>query len=48
MNNNLLIVGAGIYGVVAKEITESMGYFEKIAFVDDTGCIIFAGAVVNI
>lgn len=36
MNKNLLIVGAGIYGVVAKEIAESMNCFEKIAFVDDS------------
>ncbi len=35
MNKNLLIVGAGIYGVVAKEIAESMNCFEKIDFVDD-------------
>ena len=35
MNQNLLIVGAGIYGVVAKEIAESMNCFEKIDFVDD-------------
>lgn len=35
MNKNLLIIGAGVYGVVAKEIAESMGCFEKIAFVDD-------------
>ena len=35
MNKNLLIVGAGIYGMVAKEIAESMGCFEKIAFIDD-------------
>lgn len=35
MNNNLLIIGAGIYGVVAKEIAESMTCFGKIAFVDD-------------
>lgn len=35
MNNNLLIVGAGVYGLVAKEIAESMGCFERIAFVDD-------------
>lgn len=35
MNDNLLIIGAGIYGLVAKEIAESMGCFEKIAFVDD-------------
>ena len=35
MNKNLLIVGAGVYGLVAKEIAESMGCFEKISFVDD-------------
>lgn len=35
MNRNLLIIGAGIYGLVAKEIAESMGCFEKIAFLDD-------------
>lgn len=35
MNKNLLIVGASIYGIVAKEIAESMNCFEKIAFVDD-------------
>lgn len=35
MNKNLLIVGAGIYGLVAKEIAESMGCFKHIAFVDD-------------
>ena len=32
---NLLIIGAGQYGVVAKEIAESMKCFEKIDFVDD-------------
>lgn len=35
MNKNLLIVGAGQYGTVAKEIAQSMGCFEKIDFVDD-------------
>ena len=35
MNNNLLIIGAGVYGLVAKEIAESMDCFEKIAFADD-------------
>ena len=35
MNRNLLIVGAGIYGVVAYEIAADMGRFEKIDFVDD-------------
>ena len=35
MNKNLLIIGAGAHGLVAKEIAESMGCFEKISFVDD-------------
>ena len=35
MNKNLLIVGAGIYGLVAKEVAESMGCFLRIDFVDD-------------
>ena len=34
-NKNLLILGAGQYGQVAKEIAESMGCFEKISFLDD-------------
>ena len=35
MNKNLLIVGAGAYGVVASDIAHEMGCFEKIDFVDD-------------
>lgn len=35
MNKDLLIIGAGIYGVVAKKIAESMKCFDKIAFADD-------------
>ena len=35
MNKNLLIIGAGTYGVVASEIAADMGCFEKIDFVDD-------------
>lgn len=35
MNKNLLIVGAGMYSVVAFETATDMGCFEKIAFVDD-------------
>lgn len=35
MKENLLIIGAGIYGLIAKEIAESMGCFDRIAFVDD-------------
>lgn len=36
MIQNLLIIGAGIYGLVAKEIAESMGCFLRIDFVDDS------------
>lgn len=32
----LLILGAGQYGFVAKEIAEAMGCFEQIDFLDDT------------
>ena len=35
MNNNLLIVGASTYALVAYEIALDMGCFGKIAFVDD-------------
>lgn len=35
MNNNLLIVGAGIYALVAMEIAKSLGSFGKIDFIDD-------------
>ena len=34
--SNLLILGAGQYGSLAKEIAESMGCFTKIAFLDDS------------
>lgn len=35
LNKALLILGAGQYGMVAKEIAESMNCFEKIDFLDD-------------
>lgn len=35
MNENLLIVGAGIYSMVARDIAIEMNCFEKIDFVDD-------------
>ena len=35
-NNNLLIVGAGQYGFVAREIALAMGGFGEIAFLDDS------------
>ena len=34
-DTNLLIIGAGQYGHVVKEIAELMGCYEKIDFVDD-------------
>ena len=34
-DKKLLIIGAGQYGMVAKEIAESMQCFDKIAFLDD-------------
>lgn len=37
--NNLLILGAGQYGMVAKEIAESTGFFETISFLDDNNPI---------
>lgn len=36
MNKNLLILGAGQYGTVVKEIAKSMNCFEKIDFLDDS------------
>lgn len=35
MKHKLLILGAGQYGMVAKEIAESIGSFERIDFLDD-------------
>ncbi len=35
-SRNLLILGAGQYGVMAKEIAEAMGVFGRIAFLDDS------------
>ncbi len=35
MDNSLLIVGSGIYGVVAYEVACEMNCFDKIDFVDD-------------
>lgn len=43
MNKNLLILGAGQYGSVAKEIAESMRCFEKISFLDDENKIAIDG-----
>ncbi|MBQ7794705.1 MAG: PglB [Clostridia bacterium] len=35
MNKNLLILGAGQYGSIAKEVAEAMECFDKIDFLDD-------------
>lgn len=36
MNNNLLILGAGGYGHVVREIAEDSGIFDEIDFLDDS------------
>ncbi len=46
MNKNLLIVGAGTYSLVAKEIAESMRCFDKIKFVDDQAKVAPDGSAV--
>ncbi len=33
--STLVILGAGQYGLVAKEIAESLGVYDKILFLDD-------------
>lgn len=38
--NNLLILGAGQYGMVAREIVESMDCFDSISFLDDNNPIV--------
>ena len=35
MNRNLLILGAGLCGMSAREIAQQMGCFEKVNFLDD-------------
>lgn len=39
MNKNLLILGAGQFGLTVKELAESVGFFEKIDFLDDNNSI---------
>ncbi len=43
MTDGLLIVGAGMYGVLAKEIAKSMNCFGKIGFIDDFAKITLMG-----
>lgn len=45
-NRNLLIVGAGVYAVLAFETATDMGCFEKIAFLDDNKATTPAGHAV--
>ena len=47
MNRNLLIVGAGIYSVVASEVAESMNRFDRIDFVDDHATVTPVGKPVT-
>ncbi len=39
MNRNLLILGAGQYGRVVREIAKDMNYFDKISFLDDNSSL---------
>lgn len=43
MADNLLIVGAGVYGAVAHEIALSTKQFQKIDFIDDYSKVSFRG-----
>ena len=40
---NLLIIGAGVYGAVAKEIAQATGRFDEISFIDDGAKIAYSG-----
>lgn len=46
MKENLLIIGAGSYALVAAEVAQSMGCFGKIAFIDDRITTLQNGACV--
>lgn len=46
MDNNLLIIGAGIYSLVAAEIAEDMRKFDRIDFIDDQTKISESGKAV--
>ncbi|MBR4833490.1 MAG: hypothetical protein IKU86_04040 [Thermoguttaceae bacterium] len=39
MKKNLLILGAGQFGLTVRELAESVGFFEKIDFLDDNNKI---------
>ena len=36
---NLLIIGAGQYGMLTKELAESLNFYDKIDFLDDNNPI---------
>ena len=46
MKQNLLIVGAGIYGLIAKDIAVDMACFDKIGFIDDNAKTAMDGSAV--
>ena len=39
MSENLLILGAGQYGMLVREVAQSTGRFENISFLDDAGTV---------
>ncbi len=46
MKRSLLIIGAGIYALLACEIARDMGQFEKIGFIDDYKTIAPTGEII--
>ena len=46
MKQSLLIVGAGMYGAVARDIAQEMGCFDRIAFADDHATVTASGDAV--
>ena len=46
MKGKLLILGAGMYGAVAKEIAQSTGRFSQIDFLDDVASVTASGEAV--
>ncbi len=43
MKKGLLIVGAGIYGAVVREIAESLSWYDRIGYVDDCSSLSYDG-----
>ena len=46
MKQSLLIIGAGAYGAVARDIAQEMGCFDRIAFADDHATVTASGDAV--